>query len=190
MYRVKLFVLVCSLFCLVGCGNYNYAVNKADSKIPYANQYSDDDNEEHEFYSTLYKIESDRYRDLVYISHMSDVYIHKGTPDSTWRMSRLSFDLGSDSGVEIIPSSVKLEHLSIDGELFSPSKVEKTIEKCAGVIGCRGRVVLHYTKRLPEKIIENVSFNVIEHGKEKTLSYTLSLEYKRDYSFWDVLMGI
>ena len=186
MYRFKLLVVVCCLICLVGCGHYNYAVDINDSKIPYTNQYSDDDSEEHEFYSTLYKIESERFRDLVYISHMSDVYIHKGSPDSTWRMSRLSIDLGSESGVEIIPSSVKLEHLSIEGELISPSKVETTIEKCAGVIGCRGRVVLHYTEGLPEKIIENVGFNVIEHGKERTLSYSLTLEYKRDYSFWDV----
>ncbi|MDV6327397.1 hypothetical protein Q5L94_04960 [Idiomarina sp. Sol25] len=43
---------------------------------------------------------------------------------------------------------------------------------------------------MPEKLLEKVSFKLIINGKEKTVSYTLPLEYKYQYSFWDVMMGV
>ena len=49
---------------------------------------------------------------------------------------------------------------------------------------------MHYEKGMPEKLLEKVSFKLIVNGKEKTVSYTLPLEYKYQYSFWDVMMGV
>ena len=71
-----------------------------------------------------------------------------------------------------------------------PSKVESTVSNCAGRIGCNEYIVLHYEKGMPEKLVEKVSFKLIVNRKEKTVSYTLPLEYKYQYSFWDVMMGV
>ena len=179
-------------FSLVGCGHYNYAVKLEGSPIPYKNQYDNDDADKYEFYSTLYKVNlSTRHSDLVEITHLNDVYNHHhGTPESTWRKSRLSFNLGKDTGVELIPESVVLEHYSESNQRLSPSKVESTLSKCSGSIGCREHLVLHYEKGLPKRIIEKVSFKIIVNGKEEIILYTIPLEYKYHYSFWDVMMGV
>lgn len=86
---------------------------------------------------------------------MNDVYnSHQGTPESTWRKSFLSFNLSDESGVEVIPESVVLEHYSESGERIMPSKVESTVSKCSGKQGCRESVVMHYERGMPEKLLE------------------------------------
>ena len=191
MKRLTILTALASLL-LAGCGHYNYAVKRGGSPVPYKNKYADNDGNQYEFYSTLYKVNADsRFSDLVEITHLNDVYnSHQGTPESTWRKSFLSFNLSGESGVELIPESVVLEHYSESGERIIPSKVESTVSKCAGKVGLRESVVMHYEKGMPEKLLEKVSFKLIVNGKEKTVSYTLPLEYKYQYSFWDVMMGV
>ncbi|MGY0588251.1 MAG: hypothetical protein ACW7DY_21405 [Paraglaciecola chathamensis] len=188
--RAILTIIICAA--LVGCGHYNYAVKRDGSLIPYKNQYDGDENQEYEFYSTLYKVNSDKkYSDLVEITHLNDVYNHRhGTPETTWRKSRLSFNLSKNSGVKLILGSVVLEHYSESGHKYKPSKVESTLSKCTKVNGCREYLVLHYEEGMPKKIIEMVSFTVVLQGKEKHISYKIPLEYKYHYSFWDVMMGV
>jgi len=193
MKRLTILTALISLL-LAGCGHYNYAVKRDGSPVPYKNKYADNDGNQYEFYSTLYKVNADaenRFSDIVEITHLNDVYnSHHGTPESTWRKSFLSFNLSDESGVELIPESVVLEHYSESGERIIPSKVESTVSNCAGRIGCNEYIVLHYEKGMPEKLVEKVSFKLIVNRKEKTVSYTLPLEYKYQYSFWDVMMGV
>lgn len=190
--KLRRILIILVALSLVGCGHYNYAVKRAGSPIPYKNQYDNDDGSDYEFYSTLYKVNQEKqYSDLVEITHLNDVYNHHhGTPESTWRKSRLGFNLSKDSGVEIVPESVILEHYSESNERFMPSKVESTISKCSGTIGCRGYIVLHYEKGMPKRLLEKVSFKLIVNGKEEIISYTIPLEYKYHYSFWNVMMGV
>lgn len=191
MKRLTILIALVSLL-LAGCGHYNYAVKRDGSPVPFKNKYADNDDNPYEFYSTLYKVNADsRFSDLVEITHLNDVYnSHQRTPESTWRKSFLSFNLSKESGVELIPESVVLEHYSESGERIMPSKVESTVSKCSGRIGCNEYIVLHYEKGMPEKLVEKVSFKLIVNGKERTISYTLPLEYKYQYSFWDVMMGV
>jgi hypothetical protein len=188
--RAILTIIICTS--LAGCGHYNYAVNKVGSPIPYINQYDGDDTQEYEFYSTLYKVNPDkRHSDFIEITHLNDVYNHHhGTPESTWRISRLSFNLSKGSGIELVPDSVILEHYSKAGDLYKPSTVKSTLSKCTGTVGCREYLVLHYAEVLPKELIEIISFKVFVHGEEKHISYTIPLEYKYHYSFWDVMMGV
>lgn len=190
--KVRAILIVLASLSLAGCGHYNYAVEREASPLPYKNKYDNDDGDKYEFYSTLYKVNPEKqYSDLVEITHLNDVYNHHhGTPESTWRKSCLSFNLSKESGVEVIPESVVLEHYSESGEHFTPSKVESTISKCSGKIGCREYIVLHYEKGMPKRLSEKVSFKIIVNGKEKIIFYTIPLEYKYQYSFWDVMMGV
>jgi len=192
LMKVLAIFIVLGALSLVSCGRYNYAVQRVGSPILYKNQYDSDDNEEYEFYSTLYKVNPDKkYSGLIEVSHLNDVHNHHhGTPESTWKKSRLSFNLSKSSGVEVIPESVVLEHYSESNERFTPSKVESTLSKCSGTIGCRQNVVLHYEKGMPKRIIEKVSFKIVVNGKEKVISYSIPLQYKYHYSYWDVLMGV
>ena len=190
--KVRTILIILFSFSLIGCGHYNYAVKREVSPIPYKNKYDNDDNNEYEFYSTLYKVNPEKqYGDLIEITHLNDVYNHHhGTPESTWRTSRLSFNLSKNSGVEVIPESVVLQHYSESNERFMPTKIESTVSKCSGSVGCREYIVLHYEKGMPKRLLEKVSFRIIVNGKEKLISYTIPLEYKYHYSFWDVMMGV
>jgi hypothetical protein len=189
--NVRVILTIIIAFSLLGCGHYNYAVKRDGSPIPFENKYDNDDNDEYEFYSTLFKVDPEKqYDDLVEITHLNDVYNHHhGTPESTWRKSRLSFNLSKESGVEVITDSVVLEHYTESNERLRPSKIESTISKCSGIVGCREYIILHYQKGMPKKLVEKVRFKVIVNGKEKSITYTIPLEYKYHYSFWDVMMG-
>ncbi len=190
--KVRAILTIVFSISLTGCGHYNYAVKREGSPIPYKNQYDDDDNEKYEFYSTLYKYDLKmKYSDLVEITHLNDVYNHHyGTPESTWKKSRLSFSFSKESGIKIIPESVVLEHYSLEDQIFSPLKVESTLEKCQGTVGCREYLVLYYEKGMPKHLIEKVSFKIEVNGKEQQVSYTIPLEHMYHYSFWDVMMGV
>lgn len=190
--KVHSILTIIVAFSLAGCGHYNYAVKRDGSPIPFENQYDDDDNDEYEFYSTLFKVDPNKqYGDLIEITHLADVYNHHhGTPEYTWRKSRLSFNLSKESGVEVMPESIILEHYSESNERLSPTKVESTVSKCSDTVGCREYIVLHYEKGIPKNLVENVSFKIVVNGKEKVISYTIPLEYKYHYSFWDVMMGV
>lgn len=189
--KIHTILIMLFAFSLAGC-HYNYAVKREAAGIPYENQYDYDDNSDYEFYSTLYKASSGkRYGNLVTITHLSDVSnYNKDTPEPTWRTSRLSFDLDKDTGAKVLPDSVVLQHYSKTNKRFIPTKVESTLSKCAGVIGCQDYIVRHYKKDMPKQLIEKVSFRVVAHGKEEIILYTIPLEYKYEYSFWDVLMGV
>ncbi|WKD24379.1 hypothetical protein NDQ71_04650 [Pseudoalteromonas sp. KG3] len=187
MLRV-IFILIFSIF-ITGCDHYNYAVKKNDSPIIY-DLYGKSP-EEYEFYSNLYKVNPENiYSDMIEITHLNDVYNSQyGTPESTTRKSRLDFVLHPRTGVELVVPSVRLEHYSEKGDLYKPIKIESTLSKCVGNVGCNGIFVLHYADKMPQKIIEKVSFKIIVNGKEKHVSYIIPLELKFEYSFWDGLMN-
>lgn len=190
---LKPFLFTCLMaFSLTGCIHYNYGVKKKGSSIPFENLYSGDDNDTYEFYSTLFKYdEAHLYLNYVEITHLSDVYNHDvSSPNETWKQSLLNFELIEKTGVELIPSSVKLQHFTQEGKLIKPFKVFSTLESCVGKQRCRGYLKLYYKKGIPPKVIEKVSFELIKNGKKQKIAYTVPLDYKFEYTFWDQLMGI
>lgn len=188
MRTLTLFLL---LF-LSGCGHYNYGVKRDSSPVPYKNLYDGDDHEQYEFHSTLFKFDNNRkYSDYVEITHLNDVYnFHESTPEKTWRSSNLNFNIGEKLGIEVLTSTVKLQHFYESGELIKPSEVLSTISSCENTKGCNAFLMLRYNDELPERITERVSFTLVINGKEKHINYTIPLEYKYHYSFWDVMMGV
>jgi len=189
--KIRTILTIIACLIIAGCDHYNYAVKKHGSPIPFNNQYDGDDSQDYEFYSTLYKVNPEkRHNNFVEITHLSDVYNRQGTLGSTWRKSRLNFNFSKESGVELVPNSVILEHYSESGQLFNPSTVESTLSKCADTMGCRETLTFHYEAGMPKKLTEKVSFRLLINGEEKNVSYAIPLEYKYDYSFWDVMMGV
>lgn len=191
MTKYRLFIIF-TIFLVSGCGHYNYGVEREFSPIPYKNLYEGDDLEKYEFHSTLFQFDVKKeYADYIELTHLNDVYnYHENTPEETWRSSVMSFNIRKNTGVKVLPETVKLQHFYTSGKLIQPNEVLSTLNKCKDTQGCNAHLTLRYNEELPEKIIEKVSFTLIVNGKEQHLKYMIPLEFKYHYSFWDVLMGV
>jgi hypothetical protein len=180
-------------FALAGCRYYSYAAECDKLALPYKNHILQcDGSEDYGFYSTLYTVSAkNQYGGRVKITHLQHkdkgIYSPPGPPR---RESILSFMFSKNSGLELIPESVVLEHYSESNQLLKPKKVRSTLSKCTGVTGCDGELTLDYGHGLPKRLIEKVSFTIIVDGEEKVISYTIPIEYKFHYSEFDVLMSV
>lgn len=145
----------------------------------------------HEFISPIYLFPDEKRLPLGQLSHLTFYENNQqGLFDDTWKSSRIRFGFGPDSGVELIPGSVKIEHTDLNGRVFRIGRVESLLDDCAGTAGCRGTYTLRYENRLPKQILEHISFTAILNGEEIHVQKTFALDYAYHGSFWDALMGI
>ena len=178
------YLVIIFLFLTTSCLHYNYAVKRQGSPVPYPNRYSGDDENAYEFSSILYASATDfpGSGSYVELQHMTDLH----EPYA----SLLSFSFREKDNVRLVEESVLLKHFDEDGLEIPALSKSDSLADCRQKSFCNAHVSIQYPRRLPKKILERVSFTLIINGEKKNFSYEIPLEYKYEYSFFDVMMGV
>jgi hypothetical protein len=178
MKNLTRLALLVFCLCLVAC-NYSYG------------ERSQDDGDKFEFTVPIRVSVNGRESVLGELSHLTSYENPSGQSGrGVWKSSRLRFWFGGDSGLELVPDSVRIIHTDLEGRIFRVMRTEVELDQCRGRPGCNGTYTLRYEKALPKQIIEHVSFTLLARGQAHEFDFTYPLEQSYHGSLWDALIGI